>query len=82
MRFWILMVVLATVGCSSKLSQEECMELLKKEVAFFKEASPNTPDKMRSLGEAMQNCPSKRSREDYECVMAAQSYAQYASCSR
>ena len=56
------------------------MQLLEKEVAFYKEASPNTPERMKSLGEAMQDCPSKRSRENYECVMAAQNATQFAGC--
>nr|AAK28571.1 hypothetical protein [uncultured bacterium] len=80
MRIWIVALIATAVGCSNRLSGAECMQLLQKEVAFFKEHSPKTPERMRSLGEAMQNCPTRRTRQDFECVMAAKNQQEFLAC--
>ena len=80
-RFVVLTMLLATLGCSNPLSQQECMELMEKEVGLIETTTPEGPDKLRTLGKTViQGCPSNRSRKDYECMMAANNAGQYAAC--
>ena len=81
-RLVLLAVALFTFGCSKTLSPDECMQLRKKEMDFLTAVTPNIVDRLPAVAELVRSCPSKRSRPEYECIMAANNANQYAACNR
>ena len=82
MRFIIIpLASLVVVGCSQvTLTTEECMQLRKKEIDFITAVGPSNADQLRNMADIVHSCPEHRSKQQYECIMAAQTASEYAGC--
>ncbi len=80
---FLMLLACSLVACSGDdLTRDECRQLFKKEVALIPANSTNKAAQLLALDAAAENCPSQRSRQEFDCIMSAKTVEDHVACKR